>query len=164
MFLHVSDIIKSWACIYICWLISRDECVSACVDWYQRMERVSACVCTYQEPSVYLHEFALFESWACLSMCLHTWGLRVWLYAFEGIKSWECVCMCCACLESGIFLHLSRADRVYLHVGQYREVSVCKHVSACIESLACTCMCWVCIIMCVGQYHTSYLYAYMNTY
>jgi hypothetical protein len=73
-----------------------------------------ACVCTYQEPIVYLLAFARFESRTCFSMCLHTLRAES---SFERIKSWECVCMCCACLESGIFcifLHLLRADQVSL--------------------------------------------------
>jgi hypothetical protein len=60
-----------------------------------------------------------------------------------------------ACVARGIFLHLSRADRVY--VGQYQELSVYIHVSACIESLPSTCTCWFVLVpecesSCVGQY------------
>ena len=48
----------------------------------------------------------------------------------------------CACVESGTFLHLLRADGASLNVGQYRELSACTHVSAYIGSLACVCICW----------------------
>jgi hypothetical protein len=119
------------------------------------VELVCACVCTYQEPSVYLRAFAILRAGHVLAcICTH-WGL----HTFEHIESWECVCMCCACLESGIFLHLSGADRVSLYVGQYQELSVCTHVSACVKRLACTCMC-----LFVSSYVSQYQELSMNVH
>jgi hypothetical protein len=85
MFLHVSDIIKSWACIYICWLISRDKCVLAfvgnweciCIRWL-----VSRARSMYRESSGYLHVPASTKNWP---LCLHLPAL---------IEGWACPCMC----------------------------------------------------------------------
>ncbi len=85
MFLHVSDIIKSWACIYICWLISRDECVLAfvgnweciCIRWLLSRARSM-----YQELSGYLHVPASTKN---CPLCLHLPA---------RIEGWACPCMC----------------------------------------------------------------------
>jgi hypothetical protein len=67
---------------------------------------VSACVCTH------------WGLWGCGCMRLN-------VSRAESVPA--CVC---ACLESGIFLHLSRADQVSLYVGHYQELSMC----ACFQS------------------------------
>ncbi len=56
---HVSAHFEGWVLVFIRFSASREESVFACVR-------------TYQEPSVYLRVFWLFERLACFSMCLHT--------------------------------------------------------------------------------------------
>jgi hypothetical protein len=56
-------------CMYLHML--RAGCVVFCLH-VSRVERVCACVCTYQEPSVCLRVFARFESQTCHSMCMRT--------------------------------------------------------------------------------------------
>ena len=56
---HLSAHFEGWVLVFIWFAASREESVCACVR-------------TYQEPSVYLRVFSLFESLACCSMCLHT--------------------------------------------------------------------------------------------
>jgi hypothetical protein len=120
-------------------------CVCICLP-VSRVERVYACVCTYQAcVCVCLRVLRAGHVSACV--CTH-WGLRVWLHMFERIESWECVC---ACWESGIFLHLSAFikgwRRIFIIIYKNKcwpvsRAKRCTHASTCIKSLACTCMCW----------------------
>ncbi len=59
MSVHVSAHFEGWVLVFIQVAASREESMCACVR-------------TYQEPSVYLRVFSLFESLACFSMRLHT--------------------------------------------------------------------------------------------
>ncbi len=98
-----------------------------------------AYACTYQELSVCLHVF--------VSAFVHLL-LSVWLHEFERIKTPAIHMHLCALIGSWL---------VILCVGQCQELSMCTHVSACIECLACNCMCWFisgagCKLSCVGQY------------
>jgi hypothetical protein len=142
----LSACFESWACISIQFPVLRAVCMlSACAS---RAGRVCACICTYWGLSVCPYLFACTHLHVSRAKrvfardCLF-WEPDMFQHMSEYIEGWECGCMrlnlakaesvpacVCACLESGIFLHLSRADQVSLYVGHYQELSMC----ACFQS------------------------------
>jgi hypothetical protein len=100
--------VESWACTFIQFPVLKAEGLSACASRSERVpahikgracvciclpvsrprvQRVCACVCTYQKLSVCLRVFARCEGWTCLSMCMQ--ALRAGSVAAYVWACWE---------------------------------------------------------------------------